>query len=425
MTTDRRSFLARLSGAVLGAGVLTRLAGVQAALAQELAGLDFRAGDARALARLRDAYLLDERLLYLNHASIGTTPAAVVEAHTAYLRVCESHPSLYVWGEVWRAALEEIRSRAAVLMDCAPDDLAVTHNTTEGFSVLAHGLPLDRGDEVLFTVLNHAGASEAWQVLAATRGFRVRRVELPLEDAAGWSERDVVDLHLDALRPETRVLVLPHIDNMIGLRHPVDAIARAARARGVEFVLVDGAQAVGMVPVSLAEMGVDAYATSAHKWLQAPKGLGLFYVSPALRERLPRMWFKTPPHRLGAGARAYEDYSTRAWPAVVALGDALSFQAALGEGEKARRYEMLWRQIREAVDAHPRLRWRSPGSWRLGSMIMAVEVVGRDAPALAEQLLEEEGVVMRAFPPPLNTLRIAPNLAVQDDALQRFLQRLG
>ena len=199
---------------------------------------------------------------------------------------------------------------------------------------------------------------------------------------------------------------------------------RPPRARGADYVFVDGAQSVGMIPVDIGSSGVDAYAMSAHKWVQSPKGLGLLYVSEALRPRLPRMWHKTAGSRMDGTARDYEDYSTRAWPAVVALGDALTFQAALGEAEKSRRYQALWRRVRDRVDAEPSLEWRSPREWSLSSVIMAVEVVGRAAPELGPDLLEAEGAVVRTFGGGLNSLRASPNLMTSEEELDRFMNAL-
>ena len=170
--------------------------------------------------------------------------------------------------------------------------------------------------------------------------------------------------------------------------------------------------------------GVDAYSMSCHKWLQSPKGLGLLYAPEHTRERVPRMWFKTPAAGLDGTARDYEDYSTRAWPAVVALGDALDFQAALGQGEKTRRYRALWSAVRDRVDREPGLAWRSPGDFAMGSMIMAVAVRGREAMDLAPALIDEIGAVVRPFPGPVNALRVSPNLATSERDLDRFFDRL-
>jgi len=423
-STSRRGFLRAISAGAVGGAVLGRAQALDAAIAGAIGGLQFRADDPTAVRRLKEQYFLSSDLIYLNHASIGTAPRPVVDAHAGYLALCESHPSLYVWGSVWREVTERVRTQAAALLRCAADDLAITHNTTEGFNILAHGLPLGPGDEILFSSINHSGAAVPWDVLALDRGFSVRRFDFPVDRGAELTTDEVVALHVDAIQPETRVLVFPHVDNMIGLRHPINEIATAAKARGVEFVFVDGAQSVGMIPVDLSGSVVDAYAMSPHKWLQSPKGLGLFYVSEALRPRLPRMWHKTAARGMDGTARDYEDYSTRAWPAVVALGDALDFQDALGEGEKNRRYESLWGRLLTRVDAEPKLVWRSPREWPLSSVIMAVEVRGASAPGLGTELLDSVGGVVRAFGGSLNALRVSPNLMTTEEELDRFMDAL-
>ncbi|MDH3423592.1 MAG: aminotransferase class V-fold PLP-dependent enzyme, partial [Gemmatimonadota bacterium] len=418
---SRRGFLRCLAAAGVTAPLLARAERIEASLNQRGLRSPFLPDHPEALRALRAQYLLSDDLTYLNHASIGTVPRAVHEAHTAYLELCESHPSLYVWGSVWREVLEDTRSSAAQLLGCRADDVAITHNTTEGFNVLAHGLPLAPGDEVLFSSLNHPGASVAWRALAERRGFTVRTFDFPVDRSSEMTVDEVVALHAAQVGPATRALVVPHVDNMIGMTHPLPELAVAVRARGVRWVLVDGAQSVGMIPVDLGTAGVDAYAASPHKWVQAPKGLGLFWASAALQSELPRMWFRTPGAGIESTARKYEDYSTRAWPAVVALGDALAFQASIGTAEKARRYAALWSRLQRRVSDEPGLTWRSPVEPRLRSVIMAVEVGGAHAPELGSRLLSEHGVVLRAFGTPLNTLRVSPNLSTSDEELDRFL----
>ena len=101
------------------------------------------------------------------------------------------------------------------------DDLAITHNTTEGFNILAHGLPLGAGDEVLFSSLNHGGASVAWDHIGPQRGYTVRRFDFPVARTSELTVDEVVAIHAEAIRPETRVLVVPHVDNMVGMIHPL------------------------------------------------------------------------------------------------------------------------------------------------------------------------------------------------------------
>ena len=422
--TTRRGFLRALAAAGAGTPVLVRAGAIEAAVlddGQASGSTVFDADGRLFIRKLREQYLLSGDLIYLNHASIGTVPAAVHRAHAGYLELCESFPSLYVWGSVWRDVTETTRGLAADLLGCEANDLAITHNTTEGFNVLAHGLPLGSGDEVLFSSLNHPGASVAWRGVAARRGFTVRDFHFPILRGEEMTVEEVVDLHMAAIRPKTRALVVPHVDNSIGLTHPLKEIAEAARARGVEFILVDGAQSAGMIPVDLGSAGVDAYAMSPHKWIQAPKGNGLFWVAPGLRDQLPRMWYRTAGERIRGSARKYEDYSTRAWPAVLALGDALAFQASIGADEKQRRYRALWSQVYERTQADPALAWRSPVDPELRSVIMAVEVRGAAAPDVGSALLERHGAVVRSFGGPLNTLRVSPNVMTEDVDITRFL----
>ena len=158
----------------------------------------------------------------------------------------------------------------------------------------------------------------SWVGLSKIKDFKVRSFEFPLGKISSLDKQQIIDIYVYQNRPNTRVLIFPHIDNIIGLRHPMKELAEEAKRKGVEYVFVDGAQSVGMIPVKISSSKVDAYSMSPHKWLQAPKGTGMFYINKNLRKELPRMWYKTPEDRQDGSARKYEDYSTRAWPAVVA-----------------------------------------------------------------------------------------------------------
>jgi selenocysteine lyase/cysteine desulfurase len=378
---------------------------------------------------MRDRYLLDPRVTYLNHASIGTVPRAVHAAGMRYREICEENPWLYIWGGAWEEPREEVRAQSARLMGCQTSETAIIHNTTEGFNLFAQGLPLGPGDEVLFSDLNHAGASICWDHFAVSRGYDVRRFQFPLGDVPGMSVEDVVRIHEEQIRDETRALVFPHIDNIVGLRHPMAELAATARGKGVEFVLVDGAQTAGMIPLDLAGSGVDGFSTSPHKWVQSAKGLGLLYVREELRDRLPAMWVTWGKAQWSGSARKYEDYGTRDLPEVLSLGDALAFQAALGESRKVQRYEETFYGLQEAVDATPGVAWRSPRSWEMGGILIAVQLERGGASEVSQALFEDHGIVVRPFPQAgLNSLRVSPNLMnteAETDRLLAILQRGG
>jgi selenocysteine lyase/cysteine desulfurase len=425
---DRRAFLRSLT-ATAAAPIVAQFLFIEEGFSAELESLSPERGFLPPAQAMRDQYLLDPRVTYLNHASIGTVPAAVHSAGIRYRAICEENPWLYIWGGAWEEAREGVRGAAARLLGCEAMEVAITHNTTEGFNLLAQGLPFDPGDEVLFSSLNHSGASICWDHFAEARGFTVRRFDFPLSDVPEMSARDVVRIHEEQIREETRALVFPHIDNIVGLRHPMRELASMARSRGVEYVLVDGAQSAGMIPLDLAGSGVDAFSTSPHKWIQSVKGLGLLYVRKGLQDRLPAMWVTWGKAQWGGSARKYEDYGTRDLPEVLSLGDALGFQTALGEGRKERRYIEMFEGLRDSVDASPGLTWRSPRDWHMGGILTALQLGSGDASAVSDGLFQDQGVVVRPFPESgLNALRVSPNLMNTDaerDRLLAILERRG
>ena len=415
---DRRSFLAGSSAG------LASLLGDRSAFTGALARLAPVASESIAKS-LADEYLLEPQLLYLNHGSIGTIPRVVHEEHVRRLRQCETNPHIHMWGEVWVEALSKTRSAAAELLHCEADEVALTHNTTEGFNVLAHGLPLGKGDEVLFSRLNHPSASEPWTYHAARRGYTVRRFDVPLDDITGLTIADVVQMHEREIRPETKVLVFPHVDNIVGLRHPTRELVAMARRRGVAFVAVDIAQSLGMMPVNVGAEDADFYAASPHKWVQAPKGLGLLVVRRRVHQQLAPLWVKRQRSTMPKTAEVFEDYSTRNLPAVLALADAIAFQQRLGEGAKETRLLEIAGWFRDRVDASPGLAWRSARQAALSSSLFAVGLKKGDARDVERKLTANHNIMVRPFAPPLNTLRVSPNLINTRADVDRFTAALN
>lgn len=426
---SRRTFLRTAAGgavAAAGAPALAALAEARSAFTSQLAStraVPPATGSGSGSLPSPADYLLDAGIRYLNHGSIGTIPRVVHDAHRRYLEICESNPWLYMWDEPWIEPLEEVRGRAARLLGCGAHEMALTHNTTEGFNLLAHGLELGPGDEVLFSSLNHPGASNPWTHMAPVRGFQVRRFDFPVGDLPGLSSDEVVELHLREITDRTRVFVFPHIDNLVGLRHPMEELARGAKARGVEVVAVDGAQSVCMIPVDLRSTRVDIYAASPHKWVQSPKGLGLVYLREGVHDRIHPMWVSSGQSAARGTIRQFEDYGTRNRPEVMALGDALAFQETIGDEARETHHREVWAGIRDRVEAAPGLLWRSPREWELSAALYNVEVVGVPSAEVSSRLWEEERIVFRPIRfDAVDGARLSPNLQTAPESLEAFFR---
>lgn len=413
---SRRRFLKVAGSSAVAAGLLSQLSAVRAQVddaGEQAASLPF--------AELAGQYGLAPGVSYLNHGSIGTIPLAVHQAHVAYLRLCETNPWLHMWGGAWDAGREEVRAQAAAALGCPTDQVAVTHNVTETFNLLAQGLPLGEGDEVLFSSLNHDGASVCWEHQGRRRGFAVKRFEFPLDDVSQLSADDIVQLYAEQITDKTRVLAFPHIDNTVGVRHPLVKLTRMAKSKGVDYVLVDAAQTFGMLPLNVATSGVDVYAASPHKWMQAPKGLGVSYISRLLFDKLEPMWVTWGQQRWADSVRKYEDYGTRNFPELMALGDALRFQSGLNPERKLARYQALWQHAMQQVDATPGLTWRSPRDWNVSGSLYAVGLEHGKASEVAAALFAQHQIVVRPFAAPeLNSLRVSPNVFTRTSEIDRF-----
>jgi selenocysteine lyase/cysteine desulfurase len=419
--TDRRDFI---RNSVIGAGgatVLSALGLARDAFAADLSERPLSTLTGKGFDALRQDYLLADGISYLNHASIGTMPRIVHQARVDYMRLCETNPHLYMWGGAWEETREEVRAKAAQMFGARPKEIAITHNTTEAFNILAHGLPLGFGDEVLFSSLNHGGAANPLHDASRDKGYVVRRFQFPLDDVPSMSPVDVVAAYEKHITPKTRLLIFPAVDNVVGIRYPVRMMVEMARSKGVEWIAVDGAQSVGMIPVDVSTMDVDLYATSPHKWLQAPKGLGLVYVREALHQTLAPMWVRSGGNRWRESARKYEDYGTRNFPETISLGDAIDFQMQFNvEERQARLRELRAHTMRRAAE-HPKAGWNSPAEWDLSSSLYNVALNGVDPNRLATSAFEEHGVVFRPFRTQgINGARLSPNAFTTEDEIDKF-----
>jgi len=229
--------------------------------------------------RLREEqFLMPGKRAFLNTGSLGVAPMPVIQAVSNYLhRAAELHVGdLQVeryprWGY---EALDEERTELAEFVGCAKDELAITHNATEAMSIIAGGMPLERGAEVLLTDQEHPSGRGPWQVREAKGELTTREVAIPLPPE---SPEQLLDIIISAIGPKTRVLSFSGITSPTGLLMPIREICDAARDRGV-ITVVDGAHMTGQVAYRLDDMHCDYFAGSPHKWLFAPAGSGLLYI---------------------------------------------------------------------------------------------------------------------------------------------------
>src|SRR4029079_6669701 len=134
---------------------------------------------------LRAQFMVEPGRIYLNAGTTGLMPRPVVEAEARYQSELAANPKVRHLFE-YVIVPEEVRQKAATLIGADLAETALTHNTTEGLNIVAHGLPLKAGDQVLITDQEHPGHREAWRLRSKRDGVEIIQAKIPspLPDAA-------------------------------------------------------------------------------------------------------------------------------------------------------------------------------------------------------------------------------------------------
>jgi isopenicillin-N epimerase len=229
---------------------------------------------------MRDAFLLDPDIVFLNHGSFGACPREVLDAWQGWQLEMERNPVEFL-GRRSANLLHDARRQLASTLGARGDDLVFVPNATTGVNIVARSLALQPGDEVLTTDQEYGACEATWQQVCAARGAVYRRVEIPLPfDAAGFAAR-----MLAQVAPRTKVIFASHVSSTTALVFPLAELCAAARERGI-LTLIDGAHAPGQVDLALDALGGDYYTGNCHKWMCAPKGAGFLHARPERQAQL-------------------------------------------------------------------------------------------------------------------------------------------
>ncbi|MFQ5341547.1 MAG: aminotransferase class V-fold PLP-dependent enzyme [Anaerolineae bacterium] len=222
---------------------------------------------------LKNLFLLDPEVVFLNHGSFGATPRPVFEAYQAWQRRVEAQPVSFLATELFDH-LRHARQALADFVGARADDLAFVPNATFGINVVAHSLNLDSGDEILTTDHEYGACDNAWEFISRKTGASYVHQPIPLP---ATSSDEIVEQVWSGVTPRTKVIFISHITSATALHLPVETICRRAREAGI-LTVVDGAHAPGQIAVDLAAIQADFYAGNCHKWLSAPKGSAFLYT---------------------------------------------------------------------------------------------------------------------------------------------------
>ena len=224
----------------------------------------------------------DQDLIYFDNAATTQTPRAVCEALDEFY--CEHnanvHRGIHQLSYEASVAYEEAHDTLAEFIGAdGREELVFTKNTTEAMNLVAYawGLnELEPGDEVIVTEMEHHASLVTWQQITRATDAELRYVRV---DSDGRLDMDHAR---DLIGPDTALVSVTHVSNVLGTINPVAELADLVHEQD-GLILVDGAQSVPTRPIDVDDLDADFLAFSGHKML-GPTGIGCLYGKQSLLE---------------------------------------------------------------------------------------------------------------------------------------------
>lgn len=370
-------------------------------------------------AEMRRQFLLDPNHINLNCGSLGVCPLPVIRAVAEHLFTSEAfnEPDYPWWGYGENEHIREVREELARFLGVSRDEIALVRNATEAMNTVCNGLDLNRGDVVVTTDQEHPGGLCCWQQKEARFGIRLRYVKLPLPPA---SKEQILELFDRALTPDVRVVSFSHITTTTGLVLPAREICAMARERGILSV-VDGAHAIGQLPLNLRGIGCDFYGTSPHKWLLAPKGTGVLFLREAVQDRL---WVNIASgewNNKALKAYRFSNLGTCNLSLLKGLLAALRFHQQIGPQRIFARQRQLARLVYEGFQRLPQAKLLTPDHPELWGAMTTAEFAEAEAERLRRTLTEHRIRVGGGGP----RLRLSTHIFTQPEEIATFFNVLS
>ena len=405
MPPTRRSFLSRAAGSLVLAPVVPvgRIAalhaGGPAAADPDTAATRHRNTTPQDawVARARAEIPASTGSIYLQTGGIGPSPTPVITTVIERLDFQNRGPADPRYATDMARIEPDLRAQLGRVFGAETDEVALTHSTSEGISIVAWSLNWEPGDEVIISNIEHPANVIPWYVLRDRFGIVIREIDL----SSGTRLLDQIQARLSG---RTRMVSISHVSRNNGrtVRTGESAeLARLLRVRGIRYHL-DGAQGPGCVPTDFRALGCDCYSTCGHKWLLGPKGTGALFVRRDVLDDVRLSWAGSHSHdtmdyaghyTLLPSAARYE-FGTRALADFAGFARAIEWMEQIGLARIDDRIQALVDHAIEAVDATNGLSLTSPRTRPDRSGVFVLKLPeGCDATDLYNDLREDAGIL--------------------------------
>lgn len=416
----RRKFLEYFAGvSAMSIVTLNRLnAEIYAGIADLNENLFQESPDGKYWDAIRKYYLFQDELIMMNNGTLGPMPEPVFNTLMKYFKVQASNP--YDSYHFLPSLKDEVRNKLAQFIGASPDEVAINRNTTEGMNLIAGGLDLKEGDEVLITSMEHPGGYQPWKMKEKRHGIKI--IEVPI-GSPPKNVDEIIDSFEQQITERTKVISISHTVFITGLIFPLKEICELAHSRNI-LVAADSAHGFGMLNLNVEELGIDLWASSPYKWGGAPTGCGVLYVKKEVQDKI---W----PAIASSGwdnsesASRFETLGQRADPLIFALNEAMNFQNSIGRERIERRIKTLSGHLKEGLNKIPRVRLHTSMDPYLSAGLTAFSVEGVEPETIVNYLLEKYNMVIRTIGRARDNtegVRVSTNIFVNSDHVDMLLE---
>ncbi len=417
----RREFGRKLTGGF--AAVTAFSLGVDRSVYDVLAALDKKSldqdsPDGAYWDFITGQFMFEPGLIMMNNGTAGAMPRVVYETIAEFFRIQAANP--YKCYSTFDAYREEARTRAAQFIGAAPEEVTLLRNTTEGLTIVAYGLDMKPGDEVLMSNLEHPSGIFPWRVREKRAGIEIKEVPINTPPRSG---DEILTAFRNAITPRTRVILISHAVYKTGLIVPLKEICKLAHEKNV-LVCADGAHCIGMLNLDMHDLGADFYANSAYKWLGAPTGTGIFFVRRDLQKDLWPNIVEAEWEDPAVGALKYSNVGRIADPLPIALGEALHFQTNIGKPRIERRIKTLAAYLKEEAARIPNVQVLTPTDPELSGGLTVLGLHGMRNDQFVSYMLEKYNLVLTRVFNERNAIRVSTHIFISFKQIDTLLEGL-
>jgi len=273
---------------------------------------------------MKDLFLLNPEINYLNHGSFGACPKEVFEKYQGYQRMLEAD-SVQFMTKKGPELMDVSKKALARFINCAQEDLIFVTNPSTAMNTIIKSLDLKEGDEVLSTNQEYGAVDRTWNFMSKQYGVKYIKsnIQLPLT-----SKEQFLEDFWSGLTNRTKVVCLSEITSHTALIFPVKEIIDKAKELGL-ITIIDGAHVPAHISLDIEELDPDFYTGACHKWLLAPKGCSFLYARKNVQSMLDPLIVSWGYEAQFPSDSQYQDYhqyqGTRDFSAFLTIGDCLDW----------------------------------------------------------------------------------------------------